>query len=117
MRENLRADLKTAMKARDRVAIAALRSALSAIDNAEAVPIEETPTATEDTAHVAGAANGVGASEAARRELTDTDLRTIVEGEVRERTAAADEYARLGNEDAATRLRAEADVLRRQLNP
>jgi hypothetical protein len=40
MRTSLREGLKAALKARDRVAVAALRSALSAIDNAEAVPLD-----------------------------------------------------------------------------
>ena len=37
LRQNLRDALTTAIKSRDRVAVAALRSALAAIDNAEAV--------------------------------------------------------------------------------
>ncbi|MFF2391084.1 hypothetical protein [Nocardia sp. NPDC058114] len=37
LRERLRAALKTAMKARDLGAVTALRSALAAIDNAEAI--------------------------------------------------------------------------------
>ncbi|GAA5031790.1 hypothetical protein GCM10023317_82610 [Actinopolymorpha pittospori] len=40
MRASLRDDLTAAIKARDRVAITALRSALAAIDNAEAVPVD-----------------------------------------------------------------------------
>ena len=40
MRASLRDDLKAALKARDRVATAALRSTLAAIDNAEAVPAD-----------------------------------------------------------------------------
>ncbi|EID55542.1 GatB/YqeY domain-containing protein [Saccharomonospora xinjiangensis] len=120
MRAALRQHLTTALKARDRVALAALRSALGAIDNAEAVPIDSAPIDSAPVAglggeHVAGAASGVGATETERRELTDTQLREIVENEVRERTAAADEYERLGRADHAERLRAEAEVLTRHL--
>lgn len=116
MRASLRAGLKTALKNRDRVATTALRSALAAIDNAEAVPVDQLSTAT-GTEHVVGAALGVGASEAQRGELTEADVRAIVENEVLERTTAADEYETLGRTEAAERLRAEADVLRQHLEP
>ncbi|QRP44589.1 GatB/YqeY domain-containing protein [Amycolatopsis sp. FDAARGOS 1241] len=117
MRANLRAGLTTALKNRDRVATTALRSALAAIDNAEAVPVDQPLSTAAGDEHVVGAALGVGAAEADRRELTEADVRAIVESEVRERTSAADEYERLGRIDAADRLRAEADVLRRHLEP
>lgn len=41
VRTGLRRDLTTALKARDRVAIAALRSVLAAIENAEAPAIDQ----------------------------------------------------------------------------
>lgn len=116
MRAILRDDLKTALKDKDRVAIAALRSALAAIDNAEAVPLDQpaAPPVLENE-HVAGAAVGLGAAEVERRHLTDADLRDIVAHEIRERTTSADEYDHLGRADAADRLRAEAAVLERAL--
>ncbi|MBB5960543.1 hypothetical protein FHS29_007171 [Saccharothrix tamanrassetensis] len=117
MRTNLRDDLKAALKARDRVAITALRSALAAIDNAEAVPDGHSSGDVTGSEHVAGAASGLGAAEAERRHLTEADLRSIVEHEVQERTAAAKEYAQLGRTDLAERLRAEAEVLDRHLRP
>jgi uncharacterized protein YqeY len=117
MRASLRGDLSAALKARDRVAISALRSALAAIDNAEAVPVEHTPSSTTGNKHVAGAAAGLGAAEAERRHLTEADLRSIVGDEVRERLAAAEEYERFGRTEAAERLRAEAEVLSPYLNP
>jgi uncharacterized protein len=115
MRASLRDDLKAALKARDRVAVTALRSALSAIDNAEAVPADHLLDSTAGNEHVAGAAIGLGAAEAERRHLTEADLRSIVENEVRERSVAAEEYERLGRDDQAERLRAEAEVLSRYL--
>jgi uncharacterized protein len=109
----MRADLKAAMKARDRVTVAALRSALAAIENAEAPPA---PEPVIGDAAIAGAALGVGATEAERRTLTDADLTSILDNEVRERATAAEEYDRLGHTDEATRLRAEADILSRYLS-
>jgi hypothetical protein len=124
MRASLRDDLKAALKARDRVATAALRSTLAAIDNAEAVPVDDPvdsvtgdePVVTGNE-HVAGSAAGLGATEVARRHLTKADLRSIVESEVRERSVAAAEYEQLGRNDFAERLRAEAEVLSRYLRP
>jgi uncharacterized protein YqeY len=115
MRTTMRRDLTAALKARDRVAVSALRSALAAIDNAEAVPAPDARMSSSE--HVAGAAVGVGSAEAARRELTPDDLHAIVAAEVAERVDAATGYARSGRQDAADRLRAEADVLRRYLRP
>ncbi|HUQ54713.1 GatB/YqeY domain-containing protein [Lentzea sp.] len=118
MRASLRDDLKTALKTKDRVAIAALRSALAAIDNAEAVPCDSASQApvTATNEHVAGTAAGPGAAEVERRHLTDDDQRDIVAHEVRGRTISADEYDRLGRGDTAERLRAEAAVLQRALD-
>jgi uncharacterized protein YqeY len=113
MRTDLRRDLTAALKARDRVAIAALRSALAAIDNAEAVPVDQSVHSTESE-HVAGAV-GLGGAEVQRRQLTDTDLQAIVQNEVRERSVAARAYENADRHDLAERLRAEAEVLSRHL--
>jgi uncharacterized protein YqeY len=117
VRTNLRDGLKAALKSRDRTAIAALRSALAAIDNAEAIPVSQSVDTTIGNEHVAGAALGLGAAEAPRRNLTEADLRSIVENEIQERTAAAAEYEGLGRTEHAEQLRAEAAVLRRHLEP
>ncbi|MFD2472531.1 polyprenol phosphomannose-dependent alpha 1,6 mannosyltransferase MptB [Amycolatopsis silviterrae] len=117
MRANLRAGLKSALKNRDRVAASALRSALAAIDNAEAVPIEQRADSRVGDEHVAGAAVGLGAAETARRDLSEADVRGIVEREVAERASAADEYERLGRSEMAGQLRAEAAVLEAHLGP
>ncbi|ASR36747.1 hypothetical protein BAY61_19050 [Prauserella marina] len=117
LRDDLRGSLKAALKARDRGAASALRSALAAIDNAEAVPEGEPLGGGAESEHVAGAASGVGSTEARRRALTGADIRTVVENEVRERRAAALEYERLGRAEPAERLRAEAAVLERHLEP
>jgi hypothetical protein len=49
------------------VAASALRSALGAIANAEAVPPGPAPAAPAGIRYVAGAAEGLGAAEAERR--------------------------------------------------
>jgi uncharacterized protein YqeY len=113
MRTTLRRDLTAALKARDRVAVAALRSAIAALENAEAVPTDQAIDTTAGNEHVAGAPVGLGVTEADRRDLTESDVRSILEAEVRERTTAAAEYDGLGRPDEAARLRAEAEVLGR----
>ncbi|OZM78123.1 GatB/YqeY domain-containing protein [Pseudonocardia sp. MH-G8] len=109
MRAEMRTDLTAALKARDRVATAALRSALAAIENAEAVPAEARPA--EHGADRGGMATGPGATDVERRRLTEADLRVIVETEVQERSAAARRYQQLGRSDLAEQARAEAEVL------
>ena len=108
VRERLSAALPAAIKARDRVAVAALRSALAAVANAEAVPVDSVPRA----GALEEAASGAGAADAPRRDLTEHDVRALVAGEVLDRDRAAAELAELGRHEDAARLTAEADVLR-----
>ena len=49
LRTRMRTDLRRAMKARDAAAVAALRTALAGIDNAEAVVSSESTTAAPTT--------------------------------------------------------------------
>lgn len=122
----LRAALRDAMKARDTVAVAAIRSALASIDNAGAVDIDgaSPPTAPATrsdieaatgswAAHrsIAGAVPGLGAGEMPRRELGAATRISLVEAEVATRREAALEYDGIGRSEEAARLRAEADVL------
>jgi hypothetical protein len=97
------------MKARSQVAVAAIRSALAAVANAEAVTAG--PTAATGSVHVAGAARGVGAGDVPRRQLTELDVLDVVDAEITDRREHASEYDALGQADAAERLRAEAAVL------
>ena len=106
----MRADLTTAMKSRDRATVSVLRSALAAIDNAEAVAVDQSAPTTSLSEHVAGVA---GPSEVARRELTDADIATILTREITERETAATDYVNVGQAAVAQELRAEADLLRR----
>jgi len=108
----LRAALAAALKSRDQAAVAALRSALSAISNAEAVPQAAAGRAAASSPHVAGAGAGLGAGEATRRSLSPADIDGIVAAEVAERERAALGYAEAGHTERADRLRREAEVLR-----
>ena len=104
--------LAGARKSRDQAAVAALRSALSAISNAEAVPLTASGPAAASSPHVAGAGAGLGAGEAARRSLSPADIDDIVRAEVDERERAALGYARAGRAERADRLRREAEALK-----
>lgn len=96
------------MKARDRAATSALRATLAAIDNAEAVTPEES---TQGGLAIEQVALGVGATEVARRALTEHEVEQIVRAEVAERETAAEQYDRAGHPDRAEQLRSEARAL------
>ena len=107
------AALTDAMRARDRDAVPALRSALAAVANAEAVPIHTMPSA----GAVEKAAVGVGAADAPRRELGEDDVRSVLEAEVAEHDRAALHLGEAGHPDEARRVAAQAEVLRGILTP
>ncbi len=110
MRDQLRNDLPRALKARDRTAVSALRSAIAAIDNAEAVEARDHATQrAANSSHVAGASLGAGSSDVPRRTLSDAEIHAIVIQQVEERRQAAREYVELGRADAGQQLDAEAD--------
>src|SRR5262245_27329590 len=107
LEQRLRTALLVALKARDRIAVTALRSTLAAIDNAQAVDpgtaaggsaIEQTPL-------------GVGATEALRRVLTQAEVVDIVRAEIAEREAAARAYEQANQPRRADLLRSEAGAL------
>ncbi|MFD5161356.1 hypothetical protein ACFWMJ_25330 [Streptomyces hawaiiensis] len=101
------------MRARDKAAVSALRGTLSALDNAEAVPVDETaPRAAALEASPVGA----GATEAARRELSEREMEDVVRAEAAERLDAAAHLTAPAHADRAERLRAEAAVLLRFLD-
>jgi uncharacterized protein len=110
LRGRLRADLLAAMKARRPEAVAALRIAIAAIDNAEAVEApERAPGGASE--HVAGAATGIGATEADRRVLSLDDVREILRAQVEERRTEADRCDALGQHAAADGLRRGTEAL------
>lgn len=86
LKDRLRADLTTAMKARDDVRTRTLRMALTAVSNAE----------------VAGASS---------RELSDDEVITVLTREARRRREAAEAFADAGRAEQAAAERAEGEVL------
>jgi hypothetical protein len=98
------------MSSRDVTAAAAIRSALGAIGNGEAVaaPAQAPRTSSQ---YVAGAVSGLGRSEATRKHLSEIEISGIVAAEIAEREAAAAQFDTLGHAGEAERLRREAVVL------
>lgn len=111
VRDRLRAALPDAMKARDSVAVAALRSALAALDNAEAVDAARAPQPSAGHPRLAGTVSGLRAAEVERRSLSAAEMGELVRAEVAERHAVARDYERAGHRAHAERLRSEAAVL------
>lgn len=111
LRAALRSRLTIAMRERDRAATAALRNAVAAIENAEAVPVVERP-AVSTSADVAGAAVGVGATEAERLVLGAEAERHLLAAEVAALVEAEEAYAAVGDVSRASAAAAGAAVLR-----
>jgi uncharacterized protein YqeY len=111
VRERMSAALTRAMKARDRVAVSALRSTLGTLANAEAVGVGTSVTGV-GSKDVAGSSSGVGSSEAVRRTLAGRETAELVLAEAVEREDAAVGYDAAGQSSRAERLRAEAMVIR-----
>jgi uncharacterized protein YqeY len=110
LRSALRARLTAAMRERDRDAVSAIRSALAAVENAEAVPTDGSLAATSSD-RVAAAAVGVGAAEARRRELSAVEEEERVRAEVAELRDAARHHRSAGHGEAGGRRDAAASLL------
>jgi hypothetical protein len=111
LREELRRHLNQAMRDRDRVATAALRDAIAALDNAEAIdPSDDVTSAASE--YVAGGVVGLGAAEAERRVLDLVSQRAILRADMEARLDAAATYEHRGHPARGAQLRVEADVLR-----
>jgi uncharacterized protein YqeY len=109
LRRRLNDSLRAALKARNAAAMAALRSAIGAIDNAEAV--QRPDDSAQQGGKVARSHLGVGVADVARRELSTDDVVEILRAEIADRTSVAADYERMGRDEQATSLRAEAAVL------
>lgn len=96
------------MRARDKAAVSALRATLAALDNAEAVPVDEAVTR---GAAVEESPAGAGATEAVRCELSESGVADIVRAEATERLDAAAQLTASAHAERVIRLRAEAAVL------
>jgi uncharacterized protein YqeY len=104
LREQIKADLPAAMRERQTIVVATLRSLMAAIDNAGAVE--------------QGAPSGpiVGRpADVPRKTLSAQDVRKIVQAEADERSGAIATYERLGKTTDANRLREELTVISRYL--
>ena len=86
LKEQLRSDLTTSIKARDELRSSTLRMVLTAVTNAE----------------VAGKA---------QRELTDEDVLGVLTSEGKKRREAAEAFAGAGREEQAAKEQAEAAVI------
>ncbi|KRE17440.1 hypothetical protein ASE63_13390 [Bosea sp. Root381] len=106
----LKTHLRTAMRDRKTAEVTTLRGLISAVDNAQAVPVGDK----HDT--YVFHAFGDSAVEVPRRALSRDDLRVLVEAEIRNRNEAAEDYRRLGRDDKAQELTDEAQILSRHLD-
>ncbi|WP_405783862.1 hypothetical protein [Streptomyces sp. NBC_00859] len=101
------------MRARDKVAVSALRATLAALDNAGAVPLDAAgphgPALEESPV-------GAGATDVMRRELSECAMVDIVRAEATERMQAAAELTSPAHAGRAAQLREEAAVLLRFLD-
>ncbi|MET7641002.1 hypothetical protein [Streptomyces sp. NPDC005438] len=100
------------MRARDKPTVNALRATLAALDNAEAVPVDDADQRDSALEH---APVGAGATDVARRELSERQVAEVVRAEAVERLEAAEGLTAPAQADHVTRLRAEAAVLFRLL--
>ena len=95
---------------------AALRTAIAAIDNAQAVPAgADFPPSTDGV--IAHSSHGVGSAEAPRRELHLNDIHAIVRDLLGEYDTQREHYSSIHQHEAADRLRRIANVLRAYLPP
>lgn len=111
VRSRMRAGLTVAMKARDMATVRTIRSALGAIDNAEAVDASVGSESFDPDSTIAGAVAGAGSTDVRRRTLDDAEIATLLQAEVDDRLAAAEEYRAAGADERADLLRSEADVI------
>lgn len=109
IRAVLRATLTERMRARDADAVSAVRTALAAIDNAEAVPAPAEQRLTSGSSHVAV---GAGATEVARQELSEEQMRAVVAAEADEFADLSRRLGESGASDPARRAFQQAAMLR-----
>ncbi|WP_116999309.1 GatB/YqeY domain-containing protein [Desertimonas flava] len=101
VRDQMQADLREAMRARDRPAVVALRTALAALSNAEAPSIDSAPLEVRGdlVQHV-------------RRELTDDDAAAVLRSQIVDRERTITELLPHGQDAEVANLRAEIAALR-----
>ena len=109
--EQLRDQLAVAMRRRDTAVVAAIRSAMSAIANAQSVPTVDPSRTTAESEHFAGSTAGLGAAEAERLTLTEQQQRSIVAREVAELLEQVHRLDRLCRRDEADGVRRAVQTL------
>jgi uncharacterized protein YqeY len=115
LRVRLRDALRVAMKERNKSAVAAFRTALGVIDNAEAADVSQAPAA--EAGHIAGGVAGLGAGEVPREHRTDDELVALLRTEIARWVATAAEYERVNRDTEAADLRAQITALTAVLGP
>lgn len=100
IRQQITADLKIAMKARQMDTVSTLRTLLGEIANAEAVEADT------DFVPMIGRTNDVP-----RKILTDEDIRQILQTEADNHRAAIAEFQRVGHQEAINRLQIGLDLI------
>lgn len=103
----LRADLRAALLRRDSATVRALRMLIAAIDNAQAVPL--------DDALVVGARSSID-SECPRKSLRPAELTEVLQSEIRNRLNEAATLKAIGQIDAAAAPIQEAHTFARYLS-
>ena len=103
LKDRLRADLKAALQGRDSGKVGILRTLIAALDNAEAVQVEQTGYQSRKFGDPSG--------EVARRELDGDAIDGVLGAEVASRLSAAADYEKHGRMEDAARLRLEAALV------
>ncbi len=111
----LREDMVRLMKRREKVALRAVRDAVSAIQNAETSYVATPARIGPVTEFVAGAVR-FGQAERVVRSLSDADQLALARAEVSRRLEEAVRYREAGDVDGALMLKAEALALADRLD-
>ena len=98
--DDMRASLREAMKARDREAVSALRTALAAVENAEAPPID-----------TAGLEVHGSLTQHDRLDLSAAEVTAVLRAQIVEREEAIASLQGRGQDDTIARLTREIAVL------
>jgi uncharacterized protein YqeY len=106
----LRNELKLAMREEDRAAMKAIRRLLTALSNAEAVPLPddlETPVVNPGDPVISNY------NDVPRRELTADEIKHIVTAELAAHDSVISTFEGLGQHERAAAIRAERETLER----
>jgi hypothetical protein len=110
----LRGELKLAMREKDRTAMKAIRRLLTALSNAEAVPL---PDNLEKPVINPGNPVISKNNDVPRRELTADEIKHIVFAELAAHDSVISTFEGLGQHERAAAIRAERESLERYATP